>query len=654
MSDIYSRWLGIPDHFRPPTYYQLLGISPSELDNNVIIDAVNQRLERLSLHESPSEGEECRRLIQEVTLARDTLLDPVSRQRYDTLTPDAAAPWWVPDPTVAPTTSPMPREGWWRNDVPSSPPPTESFDSSPPTVTTVATEGWWEGQTADADRTLPPPPAAVDSAATSHNNPQLPSVIQNAPAIPPTTKADDWWKKPIDPTERPTADPTPSAPPVAKAYQPPQSVTSVAPPESSPLQPRLIVTEGAMSYPSADGGTSNHWLAFGMVGIAVLGVGILVWLKPWEKTESPSDDTQVVVVDPKTERTKQNDPPLPERPPIAKTKPEAIEIAPPRVEAKVPKLVPMPKTEAKLPPKASAFTEAITFGGHQGGVASLAISRNTKTILSTSDDRNVLQYSPHEATKHRLVHKLLSPGVAVAFCNNDRDAVFCDGCDIIVLDLATQKSKATFENPQGGVRCLAPAPDGSFVLTGATDGTVRWWGVADNKLLDTLGVDAKEHVLALAIAPDARSAVFGLSDGRLCLWDLQKRREVKRWKAHGGSVVAVAFSPDGKRLASAGDDGNANVWQASGTLVKKLAGHTEPVQAVVWCSDGQRLLTGGIDKEVRLWDETKDWKTDWKSPTSHKISSLALDAQDRFVLIGQFAGTIQLLPLPLATKGSDN
>jgi dipeptidyl aminopeptidase/acylaminoacyl peptidase len=74
--------------------------------------------------------------------------------------------------------------------------------------------------------------------------------------------------------------------------------------------------------------------------------------------------------------------------------------------------------------------------------------------------------------------------------------------------------------------------------------------------------------------------------------------------AHQGAVVAVAWSPDGTRVATASTDQTARVWDArTGAAVGAPLGHQDTVRAVAWSPDGTRVATASFDKTARVWDQ---------------------------------------------------
>jgi hypothetical protein len=109
-------------------------------------------------------------------------------------------------------------------------------------------------------------------------------------------------------------------------------------------------------------------------------------------------------------------------------------------------------------------------------------------------------------------------------------------------------------------------------------------------------------VSALAFSPDGRRlAVANRWDGTVRLRDLDTTAEVLAL-AHPQPVHGVAFSPNGKHLATACADRQVRLWNAAGKVVGEWRGHKDEVRRVAFSPDGQSLASGGKDGQVILWD----------------------------------------------------
>lgn len=149
--------------------------------------------------------------------------------------------------------------------------------------------------------------------------------------------------------------------------------------------------------------------------------------------------------------------------------------------------------------------------------------------------------------------------------------------------------------------CLAFSPDGKALFVGATDGKVRVHDMPSRS--ERLHFDGKSDLIsALAVAPDSTLlALSGLKVTGARLFD-PSGKEKATLSCAEPQLRDLAFSPSGKALAAARDDGSATVWDvAGGKELASLKGHQGQVRCVAWMGD-ETLATGGMDGLVKLWD----------------------------------------------------
>lgn len=148
---------------------------------------------------------------------------------------------------------------------------------------------------------------------------------------------------------------------------------------------------------------------------------------------------------------------------------------------------------------------------------------------------------------------------------------------------------------------FSPDPADPRMVTAQDDGTIRLWDVATGGQIAVLG-DRAAPAYTLAFSPDGRLLASG-SGSAVVLWDAAISGPVGRFEGHTGSVRALAFSADGTLLASGGDDGSIRVWDlVSATPLAVLDGHTAAVLEVAFSPDATLLSSASEDGTVRLWD----------------------------------------------------
>jgi WD40 repeat protein len=196
---------------------------------------------------------------------------------------------------------------------------------------------------------------------------------------------------------------------------------------------------------------------------------------------------------------------------------------------------------------------------------------------------------------------------------------------------------------------MALSPDGSRLAIGGpkADGNIRVYDMTTEKLINTLM--GHNRVVSLAFSPDGRRLASAGADRTVKLWDTATGQDVLSLPGHLDSGGRVLFSPDGQRLASASQDGMVRVWDAS-PLAENADPHTRTVggpedgefNGVAFSPGGRRLASASSDKSIKLWDAQNGQEV--RAFHGHEKAALcvAFSPDGRHVLSGGMDRTVKL------------
>jgi WD40 repeat protein len=192
--------------------------------------------------------------------------------------------------------------------------------------------------------------------------------------------------------------------------------------------------------------------------------------------------------------------------------------------------------------------------------------------------------------------------------------------------------------PRSEIRAVDYSPNGRHIACATAAGHVRVYDANTLALLKWIPAHPG-GANVLAYSPDGSRLATGGNDRTVRIWDLEGK-ELHALKGHKSLVTALAWSPDGQSLASGSWDQAVRFWKADGSRSQEWKGHTKAVVALAFSPDGTQVASGSGDFTIRIWDLSGQTLHTLKGHTSN-VTALAWHARGTLLASGSWDRTIR-------------
>ena len=291
--------------------------------------------------------------------------------------------------------------------------------------------------------------------------------------------------------------------------------------------------------------------------------------------------------------------------------------------------------------------------GHTDYVYSVAFNPDGKFVASGYSDGTIRFWDTGTGLYLKTLKGSNNDASGLVFTPDGKTLACTDSLNIRLQDPRTGEEKMLLTGHTWGIHSMALSPDGDILASGSEDMTIRLWDMYTGEHKKTL--NGHEHrVYSVAFSPDSKTLASGSDDNTIRLWSVDTGETKRILTGHAGEfegvdngpssvegVKSVAFSPDGKTLASGGGDNVIHLWDVeTGKINMTLIGHTHWVFSLAFSPDGKILASGSVDSDIRLWDpHTGEHK---KTLTGHTawVRSIAFSPDGKTLVSGSDDGTV--------------
>ncbi|QDZ40173.1 hypothetical protein FRE64_09560 [Euhalothece natronophila Z-M001] len=274
-------------------------------------------------------------------------------------------------------------------------------------------------------------------------------------------------------------------------------------------------------------------------------------------------------------------------------------------------------------------------GDYEDGISDVAVSPDNESIAIATLSGEI-QIKDRNGNGNIDLPKQENAIMSVGFMPNGK-VVTADAEGTIKawsLDGKQRSSEVSLTAHQGAVRDFSFFPEQNILVSASDDQTLRTWELPDSENASHEG-----EIYTVAFSPEDQQVATAGWDGQINLW--QDQELTKTLEDHNESINSLSFSPDGNYLASGSADTTLKIWDLQNETQQTLRDHQDLVTSVDFSTENQLLASGSDDETVRIWDYRGERQEEW---VAHEggVTSVRFAPQGDYLASTGYDGKVKL------------